>query len=131
MRFMLDTSLCIDYLRGNSDVRAWVHTLSVSSVVTSAIAVNELEVGMFLTGNQPPARRDLNSFLRRCRPLPFDRAAAKEGGRIVAALGIKNNPTGYRDAMIAGHAVSLGLTVATRNAADFFKAPGVKVHSFA
>ena len=108
-----------------------IRSLDNSLAVIFAIAVNELEVGLFLTGNHAGARRDLNSFLRRCRPLPFDRAVAKEGGRIVAALGTKNNPTGYRDAMIAGHAVSLGLTVATRNAADFFKAPGVKVHPFA
>lgn len=130
MRFMLDTSVCIDYLRGNQRVREWLIGLPASSCVISMVAVTELEVGLFLIGNPVKARRDLSALLRKCRPLDYDRAAAMESGRVVAALGIKNSPTGYRDAMIAGHAVSRKLTVVTRNPADFFKIPGVKVFSF-
>ncbi len=130
MRFMLDTSICIDYLRGNQRVMEWLMGMPASSCVVSMVAVAELEVGQFLIGNPKVARSKLATFLRKCRPLDYDRAAAMESGRIVAGLGIKNSPTGYRDAMIAGHAVSRKLTVVTRNPADFFKVPGVKVFFF-
>lgn len=127
MRFLLDTSACIDAMRGRQRTLRWLDSVPSNGIVVSAVVVAELEVGVFNLGNPPAARRELAAFLRKYRPLDFDLAAAREAGRIVAALGIKNNPTGYRDALIAGHAVSRHLTVATCNPADFWKAPGVKV----
>lgn len=127
MKFILDTSACVDALRHRPRTLRWLDPLPAGAAVVSAIAVAELEVGIFKAGNKPADRRQLAAFLRKFRPLDFDLAAAREAGRIAAALGINNNPTGYRDALIAGHAVSRRLTVATCNPADFWKAPGVKV----
>jgi tRNA(fMet)-specific endonuclease VapC len=70
-------------------------------------------------------RRDyLLEYLREVvRPsmpiLPYGAAAARWHGRVRAQLEAKGRPTSFADGQIAGIAATEGLTVVTRNTADF------------
>ena len=54
-----------------------------------------------------------------CRCLPFDGVAAGDFARIVAARTGIGKPISVEDAQIAAIALTHGLTLATRNVADF------------
>lgn len=53
--------------------------------------------------------------------------AAYHSGQIRAELAKQGRPIGPYDAMIAGHARSLGLTIVTNNVKEFSKVEGLKV----
>lgn len=59
--------------------------------------------------------------------IPFDEQAARPYGEIRAALEKAGTPIGSMDMLIAAHAVSLGVTLATNNTREFSRVPGLTV----
>lgn len=62
--------------------------------------------------------------------MPFDREAAIEAAKISTYLKSIGRPSGLADELIAGHAVSLGMTLVTNNVKHFEGVPGLKVESW-
>jgi len=130
--FLLDTNVISELRKaraGKADpyVVAWAQTIPASSLFLSVIVVQELEIGTLLTERRDPAQgailrmwlneHVLPSFADRI--LPVNTAVARRS----AALYVPN-PQPFRDALIAATALVHGMTVVTRNLADF-KATGV------
>ncbi|MFZ0392446.1 MAG: type II toxin-antitoxin system VapC family toxin [Terracidiphilus sp.] len=132
MTYLLDTNVVSELrnrAKADSRVIAWESSVDSSSVFLSVISVLELE-----TGTQSMERRDARqgTELRRwldtrvlpsfeSRILPIDLQTALR----CAGLHVPNRRS-YRDALIAATALVHGMTVVTRNVADF--APtGVRV----
>jgi tRNA(fMet)-specific endonuclease VapC len=69
----------------------------------------------------------LEVFLSPFESLPFDDQAADWYGSIRAILRAQGTPIGPNDLMIAAIALSRGLALATRNAAEFARVPGLRV----
>ena len=59
--------------------------------------------------------------------VPFDEACAGNFGRIASGLVEKGTPIGEFDAMIAAHALALGVTLVTNNVKHFSRVPGLKL----
>ena len=123
--YMLDTNLLSELRKAkkaHQNVKKWAQSLPASSLYISVISVLELEIGILLI-----ERRDkeqgaiLRTWMDRHvlptfsgRILAIDIAVAQR----CAALHVPN-PRSDRDALIAATALVHGLTVATRNVADF------------
>ncbi|EDX79231.1 plasmid maintenance protein [Brevundimonas sp. EAKA] len=124
--FMLDTSICIEILRGrsaalNDRLKSEQAPLHVSTVVVMELAVGPNKLA-------DPRRRDLlEAFLARLEILPFDEDAARHTAEIRAVLERQGRPIGPYDYQIAGHARSQGLTVVTRNIGEFERVAGLRV----
>jgi predicted nucleic acid-binding protein len=125
MMFLLDTNVISELRKGKKNqsakVVAWAGATPAKQCYLSAITVLELEQGVQrLEYETPPQGSALRTWLNgisssyQGRILPFDERAA----RICASLHIPNKRP-ERDAMIASVARSHGLTVVTRNIADF------------
>ena len=87
-----------------------------------AIGGNTLYVGGYIRTIGGQARGNLaalDAFLLDFRVMPFDETAAREAGRVRAALEKKGQRIGAMDSLIAAHAKSLGLPIVTNNVADF------------
>lgn len=123
---MLDTSICIEILRGrsaalNARLKREQAPLSVSTVVVMELAIGPHKLA-------DPRRRDrLDAFLARLEILPFDQRAARHAAEIRATLERQGRPIGPYDYQIAGHARSQGLTVVTRNTGEFERVDGLRV----
>lgn len=123
--YILDTNVISELRKGRKthpNVRKWAQALPSASLYISVISLLELEIGILLV-----ARRDKEqgAILRAwmdghvlptfsSRILAIDTAVAQR----CAALHVPD-PRSDRDALIAATALVYGLTVATRNIADF------------
>lgn len=124
---LLDTNVISELLKvraGKADphVTTWGRTVPGASLYVSVITVQELEIGTLQVERRDPAQgillrtwleeHVLSSFADRI--LPVDTVVARRS----AALHVPN-PRPYRDSLIAATALVYGMTLITRNVADF------------
>lgn len=76
-------------------------------------------------------RRDVESFLGRVEPLPFDVAAARKAARVRADLASAGKPIGFDDTLIAAHAHALDATLVTNNVDEFERVGGLRPENWA
>ena len=61
---------------------------------------------------------------------PFDDRAARASAGIIAGLEMKGTPIGPYDALIAGLALPLGVTLVMRNTKKFSRVDGLSLESW-
>jgi predicted nucleic acid-binding protein len=125
--FLLDTNVVSELRKaaaGKADknVVTWATTAPAVSMFVSAITIQELEIGVLLAERRDPSQGSvlrhwleaqvLPAFAERI--LPVDTAVARRS----AALHVPD-PRPVRDSLIAATALVHGMSVVTRDAADF------------
>jgi toxin FitB len=127
--FLLDTNVVSELRKPkpHGAVLAWLRTVDDAQLHLSAVTVGEIQAGIELTKEQDAAKAIelenwLESVAQSYNVLPMDASAFRHWARLMH----RKSDTLYEDAMIAAIAQCHGLTVVSRNVADF-KALGVKV----
>jgi tRNA(fMet)-specific endonuclease VapC len=123
---MLDTDTVSFALRGQGNVGAQILDHRPSELCVSAITVAELRYGC---SRRKSSRLDqlVDNFIGNIAVMPFDETCANNFGRIASALTEKGTPIGDLDALIASHAMTLGIVLVTNNVKHFSRVPGLKV----
>lgn len=122
MRFSLDANSIIQLLTGAYPaLTARVADTEAGAIVVSSIAFAEVALGS--AAGKPPPLDVLDAFVEEIPVVDFDEAAA----RAYATLPFWR---GSFDRLIAAHALSLGLTVISRNVKDFADVPGLRVENW-
>lgn len=120
MRFLLDTNVCIDMIRGKSDrILPRLRRCRPGDVGISSITLAELWHGVAKSRDPEGNAAALEGFLLPLEVLDFGEAAALAYGAIRASLEKVGTPIGSMDTLIAAHAVSLGVTLVTSNTREF------------
>ncbi len=121
-RYLLDTNVVSELRkpRPHGGVLAWLASLDDAQLCLSAVTLGEIQAGIEWTREQDPAKAQaLEAWLALVASaynvLPMDAAAFMAWARLMH----RKSNTLYEDAMIAATAQVHGLTVATRNVADF------------
>lgn len=127
MRFLLDTNVISELRKirlGKADphVVAWADSVDAGDLYLSVISIQELEIGILLLERRDPAqgallRSWLNGHVLPAfagRILDVDSAVALRAARLHLP-----DPRPVRDGLIAATALVHGMTVVTRNLADF------------
>jgi toxin FitB len=123
--FILDTNVISELRRpakADPKVLAWATATPVASTFLSSITILEIELGMLLIERKDKAQGAMlkawieGHILPRFdgRILSVDTAVARQCARLHVP-----DPGAERDTMIAGTAMVHGMTVVTRNVADF------------
>jgi predicted nucleic acid-binding protein len=124
---VLDTNVISELTRRipDSGVLAWLDSLEISEVATTAVTAAELRYGLarLPDGHR---KRELTAAIRGIlvedfygRILPFDERASVRYAEVVAGRDKVGRPIGVADAQIAAICRDSGATLATRNTADF------------
>ncbi len=127
MMYVLDTNVVSELRKvrlGKADVNltAWTDTVDAAELFVSAITILELELGVLSVERRDATQGALlRSWLEQHvlpefsrRTLPVDTAVALRCARLHVP-----DLRGERDALIAATALVHGMTVVTRNVADF------------
>ena len=125
--FLLDTNVVSELRKirlgkANRTVAKWADSVDAAELFLSAITIQELEMGVLLAERRDPSqgaifRAWLNGHVLPAfngRVLPVDIAVAQRNARLHVP-----DPRPVRDALIAATALVHGMTVVTRNVADF------------
>jgi tRNA(fMet)-specific endonuclease VapC len=111
---LLDTSWCIEILRGKTLPDKWrTHRFCISSVVEA-----ELWAGVYHSGGKNE-RVKVEKLLASVERVAFDSKAAEAAGKILGTLTKARKSIGDFDCQIAGHALSLKAILATKNRRHF------------
>jgi len=127
MMFVLDTNVVSELRKvrlgkANMNVTAWAESVDAADLFVSAITIMELELGVLSIERKDATQgamlrswleqQVLPEFAR--RTLPVDTAVAQRCARLHVP-----DKRSERDALIAATALVHGMTVVTRNTADF------------
>ena len=127
MMFVLDTNVVSELRKvrlgkADTNVTAWAESVDAADLFVSAITIMELELSVLSVERRDAAQGAmLRSWLEQHvlpefsrRTLPIDTAVAQRYARLHVP-----DKRGERDALIAATALVHGMTVVTRNTADF------------
>ena len=136
MIYLPDTNVWSRYLRGRDEdlpLRGRVEA-ALPDCRLSAIALMELEYGAEKSAHVPVFRARITR-LKEIMPFvaAFDAKAAYHAGFVrawLARLRPNAQPIGPYDALLAGHALSLGTVFVTGNTAEFSRVPGLVVEDW-
>lgn len=127
MMFVLDTNVLSELRKvrlgkADANVAAWAQGVDAANLFVSAITIMELELGVLLIERKDAVQGAmLRAWLElqvlpefAARTLPVDAALAQRCARLHVP-----DKRGERDALIAATALVHGMTLVTRNLADF------------
>lgn len=125
--YLLDTNVVSEFRKirvkkANRQVAVWADSVDAADLYLSVVTLQELEIGVLLLERRDLAkgavfRTWLNEHVLPAfagRILPVDTVVAQRSARLHVP-----DPQPVRDALIAATALVHGMTVVTRNVADF------------
>ncbi|MDR2453322.1 MAG: type II toxin-antitoxin system VapC family toxin [Bifidobacteriaceae bacterium] len=136
MRLLLDTNVISELRKPDSrrdlGVTAWAASVSAADLYLSVISISELATWVGLTERRDHAAGEhLRRWFDRVRAAYASRTLDIDPEIAVIAGGLHvPDPQDYRDAFIAASAIRHGLTVVTRNTADFAQSSAATLNPF-
>lgn len=128
MAYLIDTNIAIHARDGSESVLDKLAEHD-GAVLLSALSLAELQRGLYKNSAYTALRRiRLDVLMQHIPVLPFDDAAAKIYGQIIAECGWAKGRD--YDRMIAAHAIATGSILVTNNEADFRDIPGLTIENW-
>jgi tRNA(fMet)-specific endonuclease VapC len=131
LKYLLDTNVCINYLRGkNPIVVQHVSAHPAADVALCSVVLAELRFGADRSINPAKEHARVDTFASQFVSLPFDDVAARNYGEIRAALEAVGQAIGPYDTMIAAIARAHNLILVTHNTSEFSRVPGLTLEDW-
>ena len=126
--FVLDTNVCVAFLRGTSrTLRDTFLSHTPSQIQIPAIVEAELLVGARKSQRVDDNLAAVRAFLQPFAILPFDRAGAEQYSVIRSDLERASAVIGPTDLVIAATVLAAGGTLVTHNTTEFARVPGLRL----
>lgn len=122
MRYLLDTSIIIDFIRHKESVKRFITDHMEEEIVTSCICEVEIMTGIYLskTLNLRDRKKSVKEIFDSFYDIiPFDSACAEVAGQIKAALSKKGQLIDDLDILIAATSIVNNSVLVTTNKKHF------------
>ena len=124
--WVLDTDVCIEWLRRRKGIPERLRALSPADLAITTMTEAELRFGALVSRDPAGNLEQVDSILESgVALLPFDRVAARHHAELRMAL--RSQTISERDLVIASVARASGFAVATGNVREFERVPGLTV----
>ena len=138
MKYLLDSSVCIQYLNQRSEkiIQRLQDLSDIDIVVCSIVKADSLRgeailfYGAMRTHNPAKTLQKQQEFLNRFISLKFDDECAVIYGEIRSKLAAKGTPIGNNDLHIAAIAIANNLTLITHNTREFSRIDNLKLEDW-
>jgi tRNA(fMet)-specific endonuclease VapC len=134
MGVLIDSSIFIAAERGRLALAERIHGREREPIAISAITASELLHGVHRAGDpRRQARRAqfVEAILARLPVVEFGLEAARTHAQLWAELVARGQAVGAHDLIIGATAIAMDFQVATANARDFGRIPGLRVQVWA
>jgi tRNA(fMet)-specific endonuclease VapC len=128
-KYLLDTDTCIFGLRDHPGVMSRLSSMSSFDWGISSLTAFEILRGVSRVGNQR-TMEESQDFVNFAQVFPFQAVEANRAAQVERELARLGRPAGQIDMMIAGHALSLGLTLVTNNKKHFDRISGLRLDNW-
>jgi tRNA(fMet)-specific endonuclease VapC len=131
LAFLLDTNVVSDLVRGDPVVKRRLIETPPDKIAVSSITVMEVSYGLALAPARARRIRPMiEALLQAVTQLPFTIGDARAAGTIRAALHRRGTPIGPYDVLLAGCAMSRGLTLITADVRELRRVAGLSIESW-
>ena len=131
MKYLLDTNICIALIRQKpKEIINKLTSHKPGDIGISVITIAELVHGAQKSVLTEQNMTALDQFLLPLEIADFDQGAAVVYGQIRAYLETKGTLIGSMDMLIAAHALSLDVILATNNTREFKRIPNLKIEDW-
>lgn len=131
MKYLLDTCVISDFIKGNRNTLIRLKQTPPSQIMISSITLMEIEYG--LAYNKERAKKiekPIHDIIRCTTTLPFTTGDAIQAAKARAYLRQRGNPIGYYDSLIAGAALNNNLILVSTNEKEFNRLTGLQVENW-
>jgi tRNA(fMet)-specific endonuclease VapC len=128
--YLLDTNVCINFIKGNADIVRRLSSVAPSTVYVRAIVKAELLYGAMRSNNPSRTQQVQKAFLSQFHSFPFDDQAALIHGRIRAQLAAQGTPIGPYDSQIAAITLTHHITLVTNNTREFCRVENLNIEDW-
>jgi tRNA(fMet)-specific endonuclease VapC len=131
MKYLLDTNVCIVYLKGrNLNLKQRLDAVPIKDIAVCSVVKAELCYGAMKSANPERNFALQQAFLNQFVSLPFDDLAATTFGTVRAQLEIRGMPIGAYDLQIAAITLANNLTLVTHNTREFGRVDGLQIEDW-
>ena len=131
MKYLLDTCVVSDFVKGEVNTLQHVKKTSPSDIAISAITVMEIEYGLALNPLLiKKIKPIINSFLEIVTILNYSQADANQSALVRALLKQQGTPIGSYDVLLAGVALTHNVIFVTSNTKEFERVNGLKLENW-
>lgn len=130
MKCLLDTNICIYWLKGNARIEQKVIALGRDNVSISFITVSELYYGAYKSQRIDQNLSTIRRLTGQLNVIESDEAISEEFGRIKALLENAGTIIDDADIYIAACSSVYGLTLVTNNTKHFRHIKGLKIDNW-
>lgn len=131
MKYLLDTNVCIQYLRGRLiNIAHELHDKHPAQIFVCSVVKAELYYGAMRSQYPEANLVQQNIFLQRFISLPFDDKTALVFGQLRADLSRRGTPIGPYDLQIAAIALAHDCILVTHNTAEFSRVEGLRLEDW-
>ena len=130
MKYLLDTNVCIEAMRGNPAVVQRLEAMSPDDCLLSSISLFELETGAYCSRRPKVELNKVRILSDTLLLKDFDRDASMKAAKVRADLEQLGKRIGAYDTLLAGHALALGVSLVTKNTREFNRVTGLELENW-
>jgi predicted nucleic acid-binding protein len=128
--YLIDSDWLIDHIANEPTATQLLAQLAPVGIAISVVTFMEVLEGILRSPNPQQARADFDAFPANVPVLLFSPAVAEQCAQVRESLRRQNRRVHSRalDLIVAAPALEYGLTLVTRNTADYKDIPGLQLY---
>ncbi len=130
MKYLLDTDICIYWLKGKTTVRAKVEQVDWSDIAICVITATELYFGAYNSNKIEQNLKTAETFIQSITVLSLSNNTLKKFGQLKAQLRQAGTPVADFDLLIASVAIAEKLTLVTNNTRHYQRIAGLNLDNW-